>query len=66
MLVLPVAVISLVITCTVILVDDDSLRTSTGCNTPSLSLTLYVDSVKLTFNEVAQSVKAMKKISSTK
>ena len=33
-------------TCTVILVDDGLLRTSTGCAGPSGSLTLYTDWLK--------------------
>ena len=43
----PVAVMSLLVTCTVILVDDGLLRTSTGCAGPSSSSTLYVDWLKL-------------------
>ena len=57
---LPIAVVSVALTSMVMLVDDDSLRTSTGCNTPSFSLTLYIDAAKLTFSEAAQSVKAVK------
>ena len=45
---LPVAVMSLLSTCTVISVDDGLLRTSTGCAGPSSSSTLYVDWLKLT------------------
>ena len=44
----PVAVMSLLLTCTVISVDDGLLRTSTGCAGPSSSSTLYVDWLKLT------------------
>ena len=44
----PVAVMSLLLTCTVISVDDGLLRTNTGCAGPSSSSTLYVDWLKLT------------------
>ena len=44
----PVAVMSLLLTCTVISVDDGLLTTSTGCAGPSSSSTLYVDWLKLT------------------
>ena len=53
------------LTTTVISVDDESLRTSAGCNTPSFSLTLYVDSAKLTFNEVAYLVAVAKRTRNT-
>jgi len=43
----PVAVMSLLLTCTVISVDDGLLRTSTGYAGPSSSSTLYVDWLKL-------------------
>jgi len=43
----PVAVLSLLLTCTVISVDDGLLRTSTGCAGPLSSSTLYVDWLKL-------------------
>ena len=49
---LPVAVISLVITCRVILVATELLRTSTGCTNPSFSLIIYVDWLKLTDSTV--------------
>jgi len=38
----PVAVMSLLVTCTVISVDDGLLRISTGCASPLFSPTLYV------------------------
>ena len=38
---------SLLLTCTVISVDDGLLRTSTGCAGPSSSSTLYADWLKL-------------------
>ena len=41
------------VTCTVILVDDGLLRTSTGCTDPSPSLTLYVDRLKLMVGAVS-------------
>ena len=44
----PVAVMSLVITCRVISVATELLRTSTGCTNPSFSLIIYVDWLKLT------------------
>ena len=44
----PVAVMSLVITCRVISVATELLRTSTGCTNPSFSLMIYVDWLKLT------------------
>ena len=44
----PVAVMSLVITCRVISVATELLRTSTGCANPSFSLMIYVDWLKLT------------------
>jgi len=47
---LPVADPSMVNTCTVISVDDELLRTSTGCAGPASSLTLYVDWLNLTVN----------------
>ena len=40
---LPVVDPSVLLTSTVISVDDGLLRTSTGCTGPSSSLTLYVD-----------------------
>ena len=43
----PVAVMSLLLTCTIILVDDGLLRTSTGCAGPLFSSTLYVEWLKL-------------------
>ena len=43
----PVAVMSLLLTCTVILVDDGLLRTSTGCAGPASSSILYVDLLKM-------------------
>ena len=43
---LPVAVLLLSVTCTVISNDDGLLRTSTGCTGPSPSLTLYADLLK--------------------
>ena len=43
-----VAVMSLVITCRVISVATELLRTSTGCTNPSFSLMIYVDWLKLT------------------
>ena len=42
------AVFSVSLTCTVMLVDDGLLRTSTGCAGPLSSLTLYVDWLKVT------------------
>jgi len=39
---------SVLVTCTVISVDDGLLRTSVGCDRPSFSLTLYVDWLNLT------------------
>ena len=39
----PVAVLLLVVTCTVISVDDGLLRTSTGCTDPISSSTVYAD-----------------------
>ena len=45
---LPVVVMSLLLTCTVISVDDGLLRTSTGFTGPSSSSTLYADWLKLT------------------
>ena len=42
----------LLLTCTVISVDDGLLRTSTGCAGPSSSSTLYVDSLKLIVESV--------------
>jgi len=50
----PVAVISLLVTCTTISVDDGLLRTSTGCAGPSPSSTLYVDWLKLTLVAIKQ------------
>ena len=44
----PVAVMSLVITCRVISVATELLRTSTGCTNPLFSLIRYVDWLKLT------------------
>ena len=44
----PVAVMSLLLTCTVILVDDGLLRTSTGCAGPPTLSTLYFDLPNLT------------------
>ena len=44
----PVAVMSLVITCRVISVATELLRTSTGCTNPSFSLIIYADWLKLT------------------
>ena len=44
----PVALMSLVITCRVISVATELLRTSTGCTNPSFSLIIYVDWLKLT------------------
>ena len=44
----PVAVMSLVITCRVISVATELLRTSTGCTNPSFLLIIYVDWLKLT------------------
>ena len=38
----PIADPSVLVTCTVISVDDGLLRTSTGCAGPTSSLTLYV------------------------
>ena len=52
----PVAVMSLVSTCTVILVDDGLLRTSTGCAGPSSSLTLYADWLKLTMMTIRMDI----------
>ena len=45
----PVAVPLVVKTCTITVVDDGLLRTSTGCAGPSSSSTLYVDWLKLTY-----------------
>ena len=45
---LPVADPLVLITCTVISVDDGLLRTSTGCAGPLFSSTLYTDWLKLT------------------
>ena len=45
---LPVAVMLLLLTCTVISVDDGLLRTSTGCADPSSSSTVYVDWLNMT------------------
>ena len=44
----PIAVMSLVITCRVISVATELLRTSTGCTNPSFSLIIYIDWLKLT------------------
>ena len=43
----PVVVMSLLLTCMAISVDDGLLRTNTGCAGPSSSLTLYVDWLKV-------------------
>ena len=43
---LPIADPPMTITSTVTSLDDGILRTSTGCTTPSYSLTLYTDSLK--------------------
>ena len=61
----PVAVILLSLTRTVKFVDNELLRTSLGCNNLSPSLTLYVDWLKLTFNEPAKSLQEVKRISNT-
>ena len=45
---LPVADPSVVVTCTVILVDNGLLTTSTGCAGPASSLTLYSDRLNIT------------------
>ena len=49
---LPEAVLSPLLTRTVISVDDGLLRTSTGCAGPSSSLTLYVDWLKMTITAI--------------
>ena len=54
----PVAVMSLLLTCTVILVDDGLLRTSTGCVGPSSSSILNVDWLKLTEISTEQNLMA--------
>ena len=43
-----VALLLVLLICTVILVDDGLLKNNTGCTTPSLSLTLYVESLNCT------------------
>ena len=43
-----VAVLSLPVTCTVMITDDGYWRVSTGCTCPSLSPIVYVDFSKLT------------------
>ena len=52
----PVAVMSLLLTCTVISVDDGLLRTSTGCTGPSSSLTLYVAWLKLIIESLTREI----------
>ena len=49
---LPVAVMLLLLTCTVISVDDGLLRTSTGCAGPLFSSTLYADWLKVIVESV--------------
>lgn len=46
MVYLPIAELSLFITCTITSVDDGLLRTNTGSAGPSSSLTMYVDWLK--------------------
>ena len=46
MVYLPIAELSLFITCTMTSVDDGLLRTNTGSAGPSSSLTMYVDLLK--------------------
>ena len=52
----PIAVMSLVITCRVISVATELLRTSTGFTNPLFSLIIYVDWLKLTDSTVHKNV----------